>query len=301
MNISALRIALIVQDRGSIAGAARVLNLDPSSVSRAIAGLEDDIGIRIFQRSTRRLTVTEEGREFLARIAPLIEDLEAARDAARGQRGAPTGELRVTASVAFAQQVILPLLPGFQDRYPDITIDLQATDANLDLVENGIDIAIRLAPAPKGDLISTVLMPTRYHLVAAPTYLDDKLPVGAPEDLTELNCIKFALPGLSGPWMFRKDKSDPQQIAVSGSLKISNPLALREAVRIGLGVGLLADWLVVEDLREGRLKRLLPQYSWTASTFDTAAWVLYPNRRHLPGKVRAMIDYLRANLGGRAG
>lgn len=296
MDITALKTVLRVQTHGSIAGAARSLDMDPSSVSRIVAALEAELGIRLFQRTTRKLTVTEEGRAFLMRLEPLIEELDAAREDAIGLRGRPAGVLRLTASVAFADRVIVPLLPAFQARYPDISIDLQSSDANLDLVENGIDLAIRLAPAPKGDLVSTRLMSTRYRVVASPAYLQQHSPVKHPNDLGRLNCLRFALPGLQDTWTFRAEGSAAFDVPVSGNLMISNALALRRAVIMGMGVALSADWLIDDALKTGELVDLLPEYECAATVFDTAAWALYANRSYLPQKVRTMIDYLRQSL-----
>jgi len=296
MDIASLRTVLLVQNRGSIAGAARTLDVDPSSVSRTVTAVEADLGIRLFQRTTRRLTVTEEGQSYLSRLAPLIEEMDAAREDARGQRGTPSGQLRMTCSVAFAHEMIVPLLPAFQAQYPEVSIDLQSSDANLDLVENNIDLALRLAPAPKGDLVSTRLMSTRYRIVASPEYLAGKDPVKQPSDLQNLNCLRFALPGLRDAWTFRKGTAAPFNVPVKGDLMISNALALYRAAKMGLGVAMLAGWLVDRDIQQGNLKALCENFDCTATTFETAAWALYLDRTYLPQKVRVMIDFLRQNL-----
>jgi DNA-binding transcriptional LysR family regulator len=296
MDIASLRTVLLVQSLGSIAGAARTLDVDPSSVSRTLGAVEADLGIRLFQRTTRRLTVTEEGQTYLNRLGPLIEELDAAREDARGVRGVPAGQLRMTCSVAFAHEVIVPLLPAFQAQYPEVSIDLQSSDANLDLVENNIDLALRLAPAPKGDLVSTRLMSTRYRLVASPGYLTDKGPVTHPSDLAPLNCLRFALPGLSGGWTFREGKTAPFTVDVAGDLMVSNALVLHRAAKLGTGVAMLPDWLVDRDVLEGKLTVLCPDFDCTATTFETAAWALYLERTYLPQKVRVMIDFLRQKL-----
>ncbi|MEM7091037.1 MAG: LysR family transcriptional regulator [Pseudomonadota bacterium] len=296
MEIASLKIVLLVQAHGSIAGAARALKLDPSSVSRTVAAVEADLGVRLFQRTTRRLSVTEEGQVFLARLAPMLEEIDAAREDARGLRRKPSGQLRLTASVAFAHHMIVPLLPKFQNLYPDISIDMQSRDANLDLVQNGIDLAIRLSAAPTGDLVSTRLMTTRYQVVASPDYLKDQGVIRDPADLGELNCIRYSLPNLRDRWMFRNQQGASFEVPVTGSLKISNAMALRRAACIGMGVAMLADWLIQDDLREGRLISLFPEYECAATEFETAAWALYPNRAYLPQKVRVMIDFLRSNL-----
>lgn len=291
-----MHTALLVQSQGSLAGAARVLEQDPSSVSRVIATLEAELGFRLFQRTTRKLTVTDEGRLFLTRLAPLLEDLNAAKEAAYSQNSQPRGMLRMTASVAFSYQMIVPLMPQFQQLYPKITVDLQSSDVNLDLVENGIDLALRLAPAPKGDLISTRLMRTQYHVVASPEFIAKHQKPDHPGDLTQFNCLRIALPGLQNVWRFRGNDGENFEVTVDGTLLVSNPLVLRKAAQTGVGVTMLADWLIKDDLETGRLIDLFPEYSCSASDFDTAAWALYPSRTYLPQKVRVMINFLKSQL-----
>jgi len=296
MDIESLKAILAVQTCGSLAGAARALDLDPSSVSRTVAAVEAELGIRLFQRTTRKLTVTEAGQHFLRRIRPLIDEMDVAFEDAQGRRSQPSGMLRLTASVAYSAEVIVPLLTGFQDAYPDVSVELQSTDVNVDLVENGIDLAIRLAPSPSGDLISSRLATTRYMAVASPHYLKGRDVGPAPSCLSELNCLQYSLPGFANRWLFRSGSEQAVDVPISGSLAASNALVLRNAARQGMGVALLADWLVDRDLRDGRLVELFPGTYGALTEFDTAAWALYPTRSYLPRKVRVMIDYLRTHM-----
>ncbi len=308
MDIEALKTVVLVSQLGSLAAAARVLEVDPSSVSRTVAGVEDQLGLRIFQRTTRALSTTEEGERYLHRIAPLLEEFDRARDEAGHGSTSPSGTLRLTASVAFAQVCILPHLGAFHELYPDVTIELLPTDSNLDLLANGIDLAVRLAAAPEGELISTRLISTHYHVCAAPRYLERHGPISSPADLERCNCLRFALPDFRTRWLFRKrgGKRSVETFAVpvSGRMLISGALLLRDAARDGLGPALLPDWLVAEDLACGTLVDLFPDYDCAATEFDTGAWLLYPSRSFLPRKVRVMIDFLRARVlptGARGG
>lgn len=300
MEIQALRTVLIVAQHGSLAGAARSLDLDASTVSRIVANVERELGLRLFQRSTRRLSITEEGEAYLRRIAPLVEELEAACEASRSHRLSPQGTLRLTASVAFAHECIVPLLPALQATYPAISVDLLATDANVDLLADGVDLAIRLAAAPEGDLISTKLMPTRYRVVAAPAFVAQHGPVAHPRDLADLPCVRFSLPEFRDRWRFRQGDEPAFETPVGGKTLISNALSLRQAVRHGMGPGLLADWLVRRDLHEGRLVDLFPAFACAATSFDTGAYALYPSRTYLPQKVRVALDFFRARLSAGA-
>lgn len=296
MDIDLLRTVALVGRHGSFAAAARVLNVDPSSVSRAVANAEAALGLRLFHRTTRSLTVTEEGDLYLRRIAPLIEEFDAAQDAAQAVRRAPSGTLKLTASVAFAHECIVPHLGAFQAQYPDVAVELIPTDAALDIAANGIDLAIRLGAAPSGDLISTRLAPTRYVVCASPDYLAAHPQIIRPADLSDHTCLRFALPDFRTRWRFQEGDAAPFEVPVSGKVIIANALSLRRAALQGLGPALLADWLVGRDLSAGRLVDLFPDHACTATSFDTAAWALYPSRSYLPGKVRVMIDFLRNQL-----
>jgi DNA-binding transcriptional LysR family regulator len=296
MDLAMLRTLALVAQHGSFAAAARVLELDPSSVSRIVANAEASLGLRIFQRTTRMLRITEEGDIYLRRVVPLIEELEHAREEAGRARSAPSGTLRLTASVAFAHECIVPHLGDFHDRYPEISLELLPTDATLDILANGIDLAIRLAPASEGDLVSTRLIRTRYRVCAAPGYLAKHGPLSDPRDLSGLNCLRFALPEFRSRWRFRRTGEEPFEVAVSGRTVIANALSLRQAARDCLGPALLADWLIGSDLARRDLVDLFPTFDCTATEFDTAAWALYPSRSFLPRKVRVAIDFLREKL-----
>jgi DNA-binding transcriptional LysR family regulator len=297
MDIESLRIVALVERQGSFASAARVLNVDPSSVSRHVAVVEAALGLRLFQRTTRSLRLTEEGAVFLGRIPALIEEFDRARDEAAAIRRGPRGTLRMTASVAFADVRIVPHLGAFRDRYPGLAVELLPTDANLDLAAAGIDLAVRLAPAPKGDLVSTRLMVTRYLVCASPDWIARHPPLAEPGELAGHDCLRFSLPEFRTRWLFRRGAEEPFEVPIGGSILIGSALSLRQAAVAGLGPVLLADWLVAEDIRAGRLVRLFPDHDATATSFDTAAWLLYPSRSFLPRKVRVMIDFLRETVG----
>lgn len=214
---------------------------------------------------------------------------------AAAQAGAqPRGRVRLAASVAFGQEMLVPLLPAIHAALPEIELELSLSDQTVDLVAAQVDIAIRLAPAPKGDLISTRLRATRYRVVASPSYVAELGAPRTPGDLSDRACLRMTLPDYRTEWRFRGATTDT--VAVTGHTLISNALALREAARHGLGPALLADWMTDGDIAAGRLVDLFPDHEVTATTFDTGAWLLYPSRAYLPAKVRGVIDVLREGL-----
>ncbi|MFY0679661.1 MAG: LysR family transcriptional regulator [Thalassovita sp.] len=303
MDTDLLKTALQVAQCGSLAEAARRLEMDPSNVSRSLATLETRLGIRLFQRTTRRLSITEEGAAYLGRIAPVLEELDQALDDARDLRQQPQGRLRLTASVAFGTECIVPLLPKFETDLPSIEMDLVFSDTNLDLVAEGLDLAIRLTPAPTGDWISRKLRKTRYLLCASPQWLAQN-PCATPQDIPQHDMLRLSLLDHRETWQFRPHgvvqdapKNGPvEQITIKGRTTISNPLALRQAAILGLGPALLADWLAERALASGELVQVLPDYQVAASSFDTGAYLLYSSRQYLPSKTRAAIDFFSQHL-----
>jgi DNA-binding transcriptional LysR family regulator len=295
METANIRIFISVARRNSFAAVAREQNVDPSSISRAVAALEADLGVRLFQRTTRRMVLSEAGALFFARVSTLIEELDRTRDEVLAARVEPSGPLRLTASVAFAEACLTPRLPALRAAFPHLQFELLLTDDNLDLIADRIDLAIRLAPSYRADIIGTKLFPTRYHVVASPKYLKRERAPQMPQELAEHSCLLYALPEFRSRWLFKKNKT-LSEIPVHGSFIFSSALVMRSAAVDGLGPALLADWQIAGDLNGGRLVDLFPAHQATATTFDTAAWLLYPSRSYIPRKVRAVIDWLRQNV-----
>ncbi len=296
MDLSALEIFSEVAHAGSFAAVARRRDTDPSSVSRAVSALEAELGARLFHRTTRSLALTEAGLRFARRAESLLEEFAAARAEAVDATDAPSGVLRLTASVGFAQVCIVPLLPELCARYERLDIDLLATDANLDLAAEGIDLAVRLAPRPHGDYVASMLRPTRYRVVASPDFAARHQPQ-RPADLEQIPAVVFPLAGFRNRWSFRRPGEDTAEVGVRGRVQASSSIALRELARGGVGAALLGDWLVEDDLARGDLVELFAGYEVTATEFDTAAWLLYPSRKFLPAKTRGVIEFLRERLG----
>lgn len=296
ISLSDLVLLAEVARTGSFSAVARARGQDPSSIGRAVAQIEAALDVRLFERTTRRMTLTEAGHLYLERVTPLLEELDQAADEARAVRSEPRGTLRLSASVTFGQRVLVPKLAAFRAAYPRIRVECVFSDANLDLVAERIDLAIRLGPTIEGDFIVSKLMDTRYRVVAAPDYLAQSPPLERPSDLSDHKAILFPLRPFRTRWLFRDRTGNVIEQPVDGDFILSPAGALRDAALSGLGPALLADWLVDEDIKAGRLQHLLPQWDVAATLFDTAAWLIYPSRRYLPAKTRVMIDFLRSEL-----
>jgi len=297
MKTDLLALFVDVMRSGSFTAAARLRNIDPSSVSRAIAGLEAELGLKLFERSTRRFQPTETAGTYFEQVEPLLAELDLATMRARDMVTRPTGLLRVTASVAFGCEVLTPLVPGLRSRYRDLDIEFVLNDTMLDLVSERIDVALRLGPPPQGDMVRTRLMQVRHRVCASPAYVARNGPITTPDQLTSRDCVRFPIGGYSSRWHFRDRRGAISKVAVNGKLVISNALALKRCVLDGLGPGLLADWMIRAELERGDLVDLLPEHEVTATEFETAAWIVYPSRSYVPLKVRIFIDYLREVLG----
>lgn len=295
MNTDDLQAFCRVAQLGSIAAAARAEASEASTVSRKISALEAQLGTRLFQRSTRKLALTEAGTTFLARIVPILNDLDAARDATMAMVERPAGLLRITASNSFGQAVVAPLLTEFCKAYPAIEIDLYLTDTVVDLVAEQVDVAVRLGPRPSGDLIISRLRSTERRLVASRDYLASTSDVAEPADILSCACLSTSRAPQQPPWRFQKD-GESLEFAVHPKIRTANTLALRQLVRDGLGISLLPDWLVDEDIRHGRLVQLLPSWRPAVGAQESAIWAAYPSRSYLPLKTRKFLDHLRQNV-----
>ncbi len=302
MEVSHLRLFVDIYRRRSFAAVARDRNVDPSTVSRAVAALEAELGISLFDRTTRRISPTEAGEAYFRRIEPLIEDLEQAAELAGGSAGAPRGTLRLLAPVSFSQLNLVPLLPDFLAAYPALRLDLQLTDATLDLIENRIDVAIRLGPLADSSYIARRLAPMRSRICASPAYVARHGMPREPADLATHECLLLDMPGFGNRWLFRGPGGAEIHVDVEGRLKTSNAVALKELALAGAGVILQGEWIVGRELAEGTLVDLFPDFEATASYFDNAIWTIRPRRAHEPAKVKAFLDYFhRAFEGGPPG
>ncbi len=293
MDLNSLQLLLHVAESGSYADTARQQGLDPSQVSRTITRLEQELGFRLFHRSTRRIALTPAGAGYVQRLAPLLEELQLAGELAREEQAQPAGRLTLTASTAFGQACVLPHMAEFQRRYPGIQLDLRFTDAVLDIVSEQIDLACRLTSNADPNLVGKKLFPTCFWVCASPEYLRRAGTPETPQALAQHQVLAINLPGYRERWLFQPPGSDDRiKVPLLPDMLLSNALALRDATLRGMGIALLASWLVEEPLRRGELIRLFPDYRCTATDFESAAWLLWPAQRYTPAKTRAMVDFL---------
>jgi len=292
MNLDSLNLFADVMRYGNFADVARQHRIAASSVSRSIAKLEREIGVRLFQRSTRRLTPTEAAAVFFHRINPALKEIEAARQVAVDVNKRPGGNLRITAPAVFANSAIVPLLPELTAAYPQLSIELLISDSYPDLLEERIDIAIRLGSLQDSSYVAKRLADMSYYVCASPAYLQASGRPNDPGDIAQHRCLLFPHGAHKLDWLFRDTSGSISQVAIDGRLLITQSESIRRCAIAGMGLALLPDWLVRDALDSGELLRLFEDYNVSATDFDSAVWMLYPSRSYLPLKTRVFIDFL---------
>ncbi len=297
MNLDNLRLFSDVMLQRSFARVAEQRGIAPSSVSRAIKNLETELGLRLFQRSTRRLEPTEAAKSDFSRVKPALDEIETAQQIATDADAEPRGTLRITAPAVFANRAIVPLLPEFASAYPELSLELLVSDAYLDLVEQRIDLAIRLGSLKDSNFIARRLKPMSFYICASPEYLEHHGRPQGPGDIARHQCLLFPRVGYSLDWLLRDRDGETTRVPISGKYLITHSDSIRQCALAGLGLALLPDWLIEDEIEKGRLIRLFPEYDVSATDYDSAVWILYPSRQYLPLKARVFIDFLLARFG----
>jgi DNA-binding transcriptional LysR family regulator len=280
----------VVVDEG-FSSAARKTGQSKALMSKYVAYLEGELGVRLLNRTTRRVTLTADGQAYYERCLILLDDLDELEASLQSRHSQPGGELRVSAPVSFAELKLVPLLSGFLRQFPDVTVQLQLSDRMVDMVDEGIDVAIRVADLPDSSLVARKLASVRIIACAAPSYLQQRGMAKHPLELSHHACILDS--NLPNPrrWDFM-DQGRMMQIPVSGPLAVNSATAVRGLAIQGHGIALCPDFVVQEDMVSGRLVSLLEAYEPRRHSL----YAVYPHRRHLSAKVRCFIDFLVAEM-----
>ena len=282
MDTLSLRLFLRIAELGSVSAAAYDLSLSPASASARLVKLEETVGFRLFNRTTRAVSLTTDGEAFLPYAQQMIETLETGLSAVKGQGAAAEGLLRITMPGSFGRMYIIPALADFHARYPLVSLDLRLSDTVLDVVEGAYDLIIRNAPLVDSSLIVRQLAPDQRLLVASPAYLERHGMPATPDDLAAHQCVVLAE---NHRWQF----ANGQTISVPRSFTINDGEAMRKMLEQGMGIGVKSVWNASASLKSGLLVEVLPDFSLVT---EVSIWLLYPSRRIIPPKVHAMIDFL---------
>lgn len=267
--------------------AARRLGLSKSSVSKHVSSLETRLGVRLLNRTTRKLSLTEAGGAYYDWCRRIAADLEAAEDSVTRLHAEPRGHLKINAPMTFSRLHLATLIPGFLNRYPQVTVELSMDDRVVDLIEEGFDLAVRITRLEDSSLIARRIATSRNLLCASPAYLATHGVPKTPADLAQHNCLIYSYGPSSGRWRFSGPDGD-HSVRVSGNLKANSGAALCAAAREGLGIITIPDFIVGDDLREGHLRAIMEEYRRP----DLPIQAVYPHQRHVTAKLRAFIDYL---------
>ncbi|HYA72750.1 MAG TPA: LysR family transcriptional regulator [Roseiarcus sp.] len=294
-RLAAIEAFVRVAEARSFSEAARRLHASKSAVSRNVGALESELGVRLFHRTTRSLTLTEAGRGYFDRATRILADLEEANLAVSHLQAAPRGRLRVSAPMSFGFLHLAPALPDFLARYPEVAVDLAMNDRFVDLIEEGFDVAVRIGAMDDSSLIARKLAPIRRVVCASPAYFEARgLPL-SPDDLKRHECLFNSNIASSQEWQFTARDGKPWPVEVKGRLSANNGDALRVAALKGLGLVNLPTFIVGRDLQAGALTTALDEFI----SQDMAMSAVYPHSRHLSPKVRAFVDFVADRFGPR--
>ena len=277
-----------VVEAENFSAVARETNMSQSTVSKHIAALEERLGTKLLNRSTRSLKLTEAGKEYYHHCIRILNDFHEAEASIGKGKIKPTGTLRISTSAAFSRACMLPYLNEFFRIYPDINIDLLFDDDYIDLVKQGIDLAIRVGPLADSTLIARKIGVSSRVVVASADYLVKHGRPKKPADLIKHNCLLYSLQKAPDLWYFNSAQEGDESVRVRGRLKASSPDAICDATMNGMGISVLCEWYARKYIKDGRLKVILQDYHPTA--YDINA--VYPERKFVPQKVKRMIEFL---------
>lgn len=282
-----MQVFCMVVDKGSFVGAAEPLELSKAAISRYVSGLEERLGARLLQRTTRRLSLTEEGRQFYHQAREVLALMDQAEEAVSSAAPEPSGVLRVNVPVSFGVLHLAPVWADFMKAYPKVELDISLNDRLVDLVEEGFDVAVRIARMENSSLVGRRLAGTRMCLCASPAYLASHPPVRTLSDLTEHGVVAYTNFASGNEWQFQGPDGS-ESVRTRSVVRCNNGDTCRSITLAGGGISLQPSFMVAEDLRSGDLVEILPDYQ----SVELGIYVVYPSRKHLAPKVRVLINFL---------
>ncbi len=289
-TLAGMKVFSRVVEAGSFSEVGRQLGVAPSSISRQINDLENELKTVLFQRSTRKLSLTEAGQIYYEHAARIVSDIDEARLAISQFDGTPTGILRLSVPGSISRRHIIPAIVAFQEKYPGVEVVLLASDQVVDMIENRVDLTIRLGNLSDSSLVARKIGTGRRFLCASKSYIKKHGEPTSPEELKDHNCLTFRNNPGKNNWKFKNKKGVTTEVKVSGSLYANDGESLVSAAIEGHGVVLMPEWLVCIELHEKLLTELLPAY--TVVPKETPMYAIYPRQQHLPLKIRAFIDFM---------
>jgi DNA-binding transcriptional LysR family regulator len=287
-----MRVFVSVVQNGSLSSAGRQVGLSPASVSRQIGALEATLGCRLLNRTSRKLTLTEGGEIYLRHVEQVLQQIADANASVAELQSVPRGVLRVHSRMLVGQQFIVPALPRFLARYPETSVDLLLSNEVINLVERNVDVDIRIGKLEDSALLFRKLTASERLVCAAPSYLASVPPIVEPADLAQRNCLTYNLDPRRSIWRFVDAAGRMIEVPVNGNLRTNNGPALLSATHAGLGIAMMPDWAIRDDLASGRLVRLFADYRASYTTFDNGVYAVYQRSQHMTAKMRVFIAFV---------
>lgn len=292
-RLAAMEAFVRVVDGGSFSSAARQLQVGQPAVSKMIAQLEDRLGVRLLLRSTHGLTPTEAGQTFYERSKRALEEADEAELAARGAAATLSGRVRICAAVTFARLHVVPRLPGFLGEHPDLEVEIVLDDRNIDLVDEGIDVALRMGTLTDPTLTARRIGQSRRLVVGSPAYFAKAGVPLAPADLVGHQAVIYDRAGGGPVWTFRQGTAETA-VTLKGRVRLTAAEGVREAVFAGLGVAIASEWMFEPELRAGTVTAVLQD--WELPRIDL--WAVFPTGRRASAKARAFVSFIETQVSG---
>ena len=288
-RLTAMELFVRIVETGSFSAVAREMDMNQPTVSKQLSALEQKLKTRLLNRSTRQLSLTEAGSEYYEACKRILDEVREAESNVGRLQGQLAGQLKVNTSIALGQMYVGPLTLKFQKQHPGLEVDLSLVDRFVDVVEEGVDVAIRVGRLSDSNLVARRLGKTRRVAVATPAYLKKHGTPKTPEDLVNHNCLLYAYLSTGSEWMFQGPDGKEIRVKVSGNFRANNGEAIRQAVLADLGVAVAPEWIALRDLESGAIRSILTNYAPTLMDIHA----VYPSGRHLSAKVRAYVDFLQ--------
>jgi DNA-binding transcriptional LysR family regulator len=288
-NVSNMEVFVRTVRCGSLSAAARALAMTPAAVSYRLSRLEGTLGTRLLHRTTRRLTLTEDGTHYLREAERLVDQLGQVEASVSRRDEVPQGTLKIAMPASFGRQHIAPLMPKFLKHYPGVRLNMLLSDDMIDIVGQGVDMAVRICRLKDSEFIARKLAPDRRVVCASPDYINRYGIPKAPEELSSHNCLVLSQQPY---WLFNGPQGE-QRIRVGGNFECNSGEAIREAAISGLGIALKATWDIARAIKTGRLVVLLKDFPIAS---ETSVWAIYPSRRNVPAKVTAFISFMKEHF-----
>lgn len=287
-TLDGLKTVVAVVETNSFTAASDRLGISKALVSKYVGEVENQLGIRLFNRTTRQLALTDSGRRYYEEAIILLEQFSAMVDNVTGEQTAPRGLLRISAPVTFGEMRLAPLLPKFIALYPDLTVELVLTNGAIDMLEEGIDVRLRIGGVDDSNMIARHLTNFPLVLSASPNYAQQHGLPATPEQLNDHHCIIDSNFRIGKQWPFISPKGQAETINVQSGLAVNSPQAVREIAIADGGIAMTPNFIVEDALADGKLLRVLPEYT----TLEFGLFAIYPHRKYVAKKVRCFIDFV---------